>query len=190
MLGEPHLTSFRKNMPSITSTVEPYIGCPYPCPSPCPWVLGGHGCNIIGNIIGNVTIFEYMGTIWNSMRGTCHAMSGHRSLLMGVVWVWVQIRRKGWALVGNSKLPMFIFLNFFFLYTYGHLRILPENAPGQLLVCQLLACLWMMDGWAFWANQLYHQHMVDPSARFWAKSSPPGTHQWECSKWYQTSMLE
>ena len=23
--------------------VEPYIGCPYPCP----WVLGGHGCNII-----------------------------------------------------------------------------------------------------------------------------------------------
>ena len=26
---------------------------------PCPWVLGGHGCDIIGN----VTIFEYMGAI-------------------------------------------------------------------------------------------------------------------------------
>jgi hypothetical protein len=24
---------------------EPYIGCPYPCP--CPWVLGGHGCDVI-----------------------------------------------------------------------------------------------------------------------------------------------
>ena len=26
-------------------------------------------------------------------------MGGHRSMLMGVVWVWVQIRRKCWALV-------------------------------------------------------------------------------------------
>jgi hypothetical protein len=26
--------------------------------------------------------------------GTCHAMGGHRSLLMGMVWEWVQIRRK------------------------------------------------------------------------------------------------
>jgi hypothetical protein len=25
---------------------------------------------------------------------TCHAMGGHRSLLMVMVWVWVQIRRK------------------------------------------------------------------------------------------------
>ena len=27
-------------------------------------------------------------------------MGEHRSLLMGVVWVWVHIRRKYWALVG------------------------------------------------------------------------------------------
>jgi hypothetical protein len=26
--------------------------------------------------------------------GTCHAMGGHGSLLMVIVWVWVQIRRK------------------------------------------------------------------------------------------------
>ena len=26
--------------------------------------MGGHGCDIIGNIIGNVTISEYMGAIW------------------------------------------------------------------------------------------------------------------------------
>ena len=25
--------------------------------------LGGHGCDIIGNIMGNVIIFEYMGAI-------------------------------------------------------------------------------------------------------------------------------
>ena len=31
--------------------------------------------------------------------GTCHAMGGHRLQLMGVVSVWVQIRRKWWALV-------------------------------------------------------------------------------------------
>ena len=61
--------------------------------------MGGHGCNNIGNIIGNVTIFEYMGAIWIAWVGTCHAMGGHRSLLMGVVWVWVQIRRKCWALI-------------------------------------------------------------------------------------------
>ena len=30
---------------------------------PCPWVLGGQGCDIIGNVIGNVTIPEYMGTV-------------------------------------------------------------------------------------------------------------------------------
>ena len=24
---------------------------------PCPWVLGGHGCDIIGNMINNVIIF-------------------------------------------------------------------------------------------------------------------------------------
>ena len=27
---------------------------------PCPWVLGGHGCDIIGKVI---TYFEYMGAI-------------------------------------------------------------------------------------------------------------------------------
>ena len=26
--------------------------------------------------------------------GTCHPMGGHKSLLMGMVWVWVQIGRK------------------------------------------------------------------------------------------------
>ena len=25
--------------------------------------MGGHGCDIIGNVIDNVTIFEYMGAI-------------------------------------------------------------------------------------------------------------------------------
>ena len=25
---------------------------------------------------------------------TCHAMGGHRLLLMGMVWVWVQLERK------------------------------------------------------------------------------------------------
>jgi hypothetical protein len=30
---------------------------------------------------------------------TCHAMGGHRSLLMIIVWVWVQIRRKMLGLV-------------------------------------------------------------------------------------------
>ena len=41
-------------------TSESYIiGCPYQCP----WVLGGHGCDIIGNIIDNVIIFENMSAI-------------------------------------------------------------------------------------------------------------------------------
>ena len=39
----------------MTSVAEPYIGCP--------WVLSGHGCDVTGNIIGNVTIFEYMSAI-------------------------------------------------------------------------------------------------------------------------------
>jgi hypothetical protein len=32
-------------------------------------------------------------------------MGGHKSLLMVVVWVWVQIRRKGkcWAVVGRCE---------------------------------------------------------------------------------------
>ena len=41
---------------------EPYIGA-HTHAHPCPWVLGGHGCDIIGNIVGNVTNFEYMGAI-------------------------------------------------------------------------------------------------------------------------------
>ena len=36
------------------------------------------------------TIFEYMGAIWIAWVG----MGGLRSLLMGMVWVWVQFRRK------------------------------------------------------------------------------------------------
>ena len=28
----------------VPTPPEPYIGCP------CPWVLGGHGCDIIGNV--------------------------------------------------------------------------------------------------------------------------------------------
>ena len=42
-------------------------------PIPCPWFLGGHGCYII------VHRWAWVG------------VGGHRSLLMGVVWVWVQI---------------------------------------------------------------------------------------------------
>jgi len=43
--------------------------------------------------------------------GTCHAMGGHRSPLMGMVWVWVQIRRKmlgsgGYWLVPTNSKPM------------------------------------------------------------------------------------
>ena len=72
---------------------------------PCPWVLGGHKCDIIGN----VTFSKYMGAIciaWVG-HGWTHVMlwvgmGGHRSLLMDVVWVWVQIRRKCWALVGTQ----------------------------------------------------------------------------------------
>ena len=35
-----------------------------------------------------------MDTIGIAWVGTCHAMGGHRSMLMVMVWVWVQIRRK------------------------------------------------------------------------------------------------
>ena len=62
-------------------------------------IMGGHGCDFIGNIIGNVTIFEYMGALWIAWVG----MGGHRSLLMGVVWAWVQIWRKCWALIGICR---------------------------------------------------------------------------------------
>ena len=81
-----------------TCLAEPYIGCPYPCP----WVLGGHGCDIIGNVISKVTMFKYMGGHGWAYVGTCHAMGGHRLLLMGVAWVWVQIRRKCWSLMPSK----------------------------------------------------------------------------------------
>ena len=64
---------------------------------------------------------------------TCHAMGGHRSFLMGMVWVWVQIQRKCWALhptMLNTNYPLlqlmsedmlkdvleFSFYHFFFLF--------------------------------------------------------------------------
>ena len=37
---------------------------------------------------------------WVGMGAILLFMGGHRSLLMSVVWVWVQIRRKCWALLG------------------------------------------------------------------------------------------
>ena len=42
---------------------------------------------------------------WLGMGDTCHAMGGmggHRLLLMGVIWIWVQIQRKCWALEVSS----------------------------------------------------------------------------------------
>ena len=33
--------------------------------------------------------------------GTCHAMGGHRSLVMIMVWAWVQIQRK---MLGSGSL--------------------------------------------------------------------------------------
>ena len=75
---------------SLVCEADPYIGCPYPCP----WFLGGHGCNIIGS----VTIFEYMNAKWIAWVG----MGENGSLLMDVVWVWVQIQRKCWALVWSG----------------------------------------------------------------------------------------
>jgi hypothetical protein len=36
--------------------------------------------------------------------GTCHAMGGHRSLMMGMVWVWIQIQRKMLGSANNQKL--------------------------------------------------------------------------------------
>ena len=77
--------------------VEPYIGCPYPCP----WVLGGHGCDTIGNFM----IFEYMGAIWIAWVGMGRHMSWygwHGSLLMGVVRVWAQIWWKRWTLLPSK----------------------------------------------------------------------------------------
>ena len=53
------------NRPSVSCVEEsPTLGAlTYAHARPCPWVLGGHGCDIIGNIIGNVTNFEYMDAI-------------------------------------------------------------------------------------------------------------------------------
>jgi hypothetical protein len=48
------------------------------------------------------TIFEYTSATWIAWLGTCHAMGGHRSLLMVMVWVWVQIRKKVLGFVANT----------------------------------------------------------------------------------------
>ena len=67
------------------------------CPYPCPWVLGGHGCHIIGNIIGGVTIFEYMGAIWIAW--------------VAYVMLWVDMGRCWWVWSGygynDSRLSFF-----------------------------------------------------------------------------------
>ena len=56
---------------------------------PC---VGWAWCDLIGNIIGNVIILN-----------TWVAMGGHRSMLMGVVCIWVQIPRKCWAFIVGYK---------------------------------------------------------------------------------------
>ena len=61
---------------------------------PCPWVLGGHGCDIVGNIIGNVTIFEYMGVIWIAWVGIGRCW-----------WVWSRYGYKFEGNVGLYNLP-------------------------------------------------------------------------------------
>ena len=33
---------------------------------------------------------------------SCYGPGGHRSLLVGVVWVWVQIQRKCWTLLQSE----------------------------------------------------------------------------------------
>ena len=68
----------------------------------CSWV--GMGAILLVIIL---VMFQFLNT-WqnlNSMGGHGQAhvmlwvgMGGHRSILMGVVWVWVQIRKKCWAL--------------------------------------------------------------------------------------------
>ena len=35
---------------------------------------------------------------------TCHAMGGHGSLMMGMVWVWVRIGRK---MLGSDEIEVF-----------------------------------------------------------------------------------
>ena len=44
-------------------------------------------------------------------------MGGHRSLLMGVVWVWVQSRRKCWALAHQAFMRIKYTANSGLLYT-------------------------------------------------------------------------
>ena len=98
--------TFWKN--NVTLGAKPYIGCPYPCP----WVLGGHGRDIV--------VHGWHGWAWVD---TCHAMGGHRLLLMGVVWGWVQIRRKCWSLITS-----------FFVYSERSLHDLNDT-----LWCALVA---------------------------------------------------
>ena len=71
----------------VKSRALHWVPIPMPMGFGWAWVgyylfMGGHGRDIIGNIIGNVTIFEYMGAIWIAwmdMDGhrSCHAMGGH-----------------------------------------------------------------------------------------------------------------
>ena len=84
---------------------------------PCPWVLGGHGYHIVGNIIGDVTIFEYMGAIWMTwvgMGAILLFMDGHGCDIignifghvtnfeyMGAIWIaWVGIGCCWWVWYG------------------------------------------------------------------------------------------
>jgi hypothetical protein len=60
---------------------------------PCPWVLGGHGCDVIVH-----------GWAWVRYYRSWVGMGGHRSLLMIMVWVWVQIQRK---MLGSNVMPKF-----------------------------------------------------------------------------------
>ena len=52
------------------------------------WVGMGAILLVMLQILNTWAQFEYQGWPW---VGTCHAMGGHRSLLMSVVWLWVQI---------------------------------------------------------------------------------------------------
>ena len=48
-LGLSHTISWSRLLARVCE-VEPYIGYTYLCSCPCPHVLGGHGCDIIGNV--------------------------------------------------------------------------------------------------------------------------------------------
>ena len=84
----------------------------------CSWVgmdtillfSDGHGCDIIDNIIGNVTIFEYMGAIWIAWVGMGWHMSCYGWAWVGIGrcwWVWSRYRYKFESNVGlYLELPL------------------------------------------------------------------------------------